>query len=187
MSSNYGKLIVISAPSGTGKGTVINELIKKRPDFVFSISATTRPPRPHEIDGIDYHFLTKESFNEMISNDGFLEHAEYVGNYYGTPISPIKDHLKNKRTVLLDIEVQGAKQVMVKMPEAISIFIVPPDMAELERRLRGRGTDSEEKLAKRLEQASLELKQKDNYAFVVVNDNVDRVVNEILSLIDRKE
>jgi len=187
MNDKIGKLIVISAPSGTGKGTVIGQLLKKRREFVFSVSATTRSPRPGEADGVAYHFLTKDCFREMISNDEFLEYAEYVGNYYGTPIKPIKENIEKGITTILDIEVQGAKQVMAKMPEAITIFIVPPDMTELENRLRGRGTDSEEKLKARLERARLELEEQCHYDHVVVNDTVSRAADEILRIIDRKD
>ena len=187
MNDKKGKLIVISAPSGTGKGTVIGQLLKQRQEFAFSVSATTRPPRPGEADGVAYHFLTQDSFREMISNDEFLEYAEYVGNYYGTPINPIKENIEKGITTILDIEVQGAKQVMAKMPEAITIFIVPPDMAELENRLRGRGTDSEEKLRARLERARLELEERSHYDHVVVNDTVSRAADEILKIIDRKD
>jgi len=151
-----GKLVVISAPSGTGKSTVIKEILRRRPEFAFSVSATTRPKRQHEQEGKDYFFLEKQKFEEMIENDEFFEWAEYVGNYYGTPIGPIMEHIDKGNTVLLDIEVQGACQVMNKAPYAITIFIVPPDTEELERRLRGRGTDNEEKLLARLERAKLE-------------------------------
>jgi guanylate kinase len=183
MSDKKGKLVIISAPSGTGKGTVINQLIKLCPDFAFSISATTRTPRPGEANGVEYYFLTQNHFREMIANDEFLEYAEYVGNYYGTPEKPVDDFIKNGKTVLLDIEVLGAKQIMAKRPDAISIFIVPPDMNELENRLRGRGTDSEEKLAARLERARQELLEKDHYMYEVVNDSVSRAADEILSII----
>jgi len=187
MSDTKGKLIVISAPSGTGKGTVIGELLKLRPEFVFSVSATTRSPRPGEKDGVDYHFLTQDRFREMISNDEFLEYAQYVGEYYGTPVKPIRECVDSGGTIILDIEVQGAKQVMSKVPDAITIFIVPPNMEELERRLRGRGTDSEKKLAARLERACQELNEKSHYNYTVVNDNVSRAADEILSIIDRKD
>ena len=185
MSINRGKLVVISAPSGTGKGTVISELLKLRPDFTFSVSATTRKPRPGEKDGVEYHFLSHEKFVEMINNDEFLEHAEYVGERYGTPVKPIKENLDSGVTVILDIEVQGAKQVMTKDIEAITIFITAPDMEELENRLRGRGTDSDEKIASRLEQARHELKEMHHYDHVIVNDKASRAAEEILSIIEK--
>jgi len=187
MNEQKGKLVVISAPSGTGKGTVINALLKQRPEYAFSVSATTRKPRPNETDGVSYHFLSHEQFDKMIENNEFLEYAEYVGEYYGTPAKPILDNLSAGITVILDIEVQGAKQVMVKMPDALTIFITAPDMNELENRLRGRGTDSEEKIRIRLEQARSELEERCHYNYTVVNDNVTRATNEILSIIDRKD
>jgi len=185
MSESKGVLVIISAPSGTGKGTVIEELLRRRPDFVFSVSATTRAPRPGEVDGIEYSFVTHDRFREMITADMFLEYAEYVGNYYGTPSEPVDECLKDGEIIILDVEVIGAKQVMSKKPEAVTIFIVPPDMTELENRLRGRGTDSEEKLAERLERARHELLEKNHYKHVVVNDNVSRAAGEILEIIER--
>jgi len=187
MRNTEGKLVVISAPSGTGKGTVINQLLKLRPDFVFSVSATTRKPRPGEVDGVEYHFLTNERFREMIIKNEFLEYAEYVGEFYGTPLKPIIDCVDSGITVLLDIEIQGARQVMAKIPDALTIFIVPPDLDELENRLRGRGTDSEKKLAARLERARVELEEKCRYDYIVINDDVNRAAEEILYLIDRKD
>ena len=187
MSDGKGKLIVISAPSGTGKGTVINELLKRRNDFVFSVSATTRAPRQGEIDGKAYYFVSHDRFREMIANDEFLEYAEYVGEFYGTPAQRIKDCINEGKTIILDIEVQGAKQVMAKMPDAVTIFIVAPDMNELEKRLRGRGTDSEEKLLARLERARHEIEEKNLYDHIVVNDKASNAANEILKIIDRKD
>jgi len=185
MSGSKGKLVVISAPSGTGKGTVINELLKLRPDFVFSVSATTRKPRPGEADGVEYRFLSHEQFNEMIEDDEFLEYAKYVDEYYGTPVKPIKESIDSGVTVILDIEVQGAKQVMSKDIDALTIFITAPDMEELENRLRGRGTDSDEKIISRLERAKQELEEKKHYDYVVINDSASRAAEEILSIIEK--
>ena len=185
MSSKKGKLVVISAPSGTGKGTVINKLLKLQPDFAFSVSATTRKPRPGETDGTDYFFISKERFKEMIENNEFLEYAEYVGEFYGTPVKPIKENINSGKTVILDIEVQGALQVMEKDIKAIAIFLIPPDMEELEKRLRGRGTDSDEKVTSRLERAKQELQEKHHYDHVVINDNSTHAAKEILSLINK--
>jgi len=187
MNNKKGKLIVISAPSGTGKGTVINRLLQLNPNFVFSVSATTRKPRPGETDGVEYIFLTHECFKKMISDDEFLEYAQYVGEYYGTPAKPVQDNIDSGITVILDIEVQGAKQVMKKRPDAITIFIMAPDMEELENRLRGRGTDSEEKLTARLERARQEIEEKGHYKYTIINDDVSRAAEEILLLIDRKD
>ena len=187
MNSHKGKLVIISAPSGTGKGTVISRLLESCPECVFSVSATTRTPRPGEKNGIEYFFLTHERFREMISSDDFLEYAEYIGEFYGTPSKPVNEYLDSGKTVILDIEVQGAKQVMLKKPDAITIFIVPPSMKELENRLRRRGTDSEEKLAARLKRANQELEEQNHYDHIVVNDSVYRAANEIMKIVNRKE
>ena len=179
-----GRLIVLSAPSGAGKDTVINALLKLRPELYLSVSATTRAPREGEEDGVSYFFISREAFDEMIKKGEFLEYAEYVGEYYGTPVKPIYKHIGDGKDVIIEIEVQGAKQVMQLELDALTIFIVPPSMEELERRLRGRGTDTEEMLIARLERARMELKEKDCYAHVVVNDDVTRTAGEILSIID---
>jgi len=184
MDGEKGKLVVISAPSGTGKGTVIGELLKQRPDFVFSVSATTRKPRPGEKDGVAYLFISHDKFRDMISNDEFLEYAEYIGEFYGTPSGPIKACVDSGDTIILDIEVQGAKQVMKKVTDAVTIFIVAPNMNELESRLRGRGTDSEEKLLARLKRAELEMEERYHYDHIVVNDSASRAAQEILNIIE---
>ena len=181
--SKKGRLIVISAPSGGGKGTVIKRLLELAPDLCYSVSATTRTPRKGEVNGESYHFLTRDKFVEMINNNEFLEHAKYVEEFYGTPKQFILDCVENGDDVILEIEVQGAKQVMDIIPEALTIFIVPPSLDELERRLRGRGTDSEEKLIARLKTARQELNEKEHYKHVVINDEVDRAAREILSLV----
>ena len=183
ISQNEGKLVVISGPSGAGKGTVIKKLLDLCPELKFSVSATTRTKRPKETDGVDYYFLSQEKFESMIENDDFFEWAIYVNNLYGTPKKPIYDHMKNGCTVILDIEIQGASQVMCKNPDAVSVFILPPNEQELERRLRNRGTDSEEKLIARLERAKLEVLEKSKYKHVVINDSVDRAAEEILKII----
>ena len=144
-----GKLVVISGPSGAGKSTVISRLMQRRQNLCFSVSATTRDPRPGEVDGKDYFYVTREAFERMIEADALLEHAEYVGNCYGTPRDYVLQRMNEGMHVLLDIEVQGAAQVHEKMPDAIMIFLVPPSLRELENRLLGRGTDSEDKIRER--------------------------------------
>ena len=184
MSSKRGRLFIVSAPSGTGKSTVISHIMNNRKDIVLSISATTRHPRDGEENGVAYHFVTHEKFQEMIERGEFLEFATYVGEFYGTPKKPIYDCVEHGQDVLLEIEIQGAKQIMEKEPCAVSIFIVPPSMEELERRLRGRGTDTEEKLTARLERASSELMEQDHYAHVIVSTTVLQTAQEIMRIID---
>ena len=178
-----GILVIVSGPSGAGKSTIISKLFEKRSDVRFSVSATTRAPREGEIDGKDYFFKTREEFLEMIRADAFLEHAEYVGNNYGTPAAPVDSNLKSGFTVLLDIEVQGASQVMEKRADAVSVFLCPPSLEELERRLRGRGTDSEEKIRDRLMAAHREYAQVHKYDYIVINDDAETAVRELDAII----
>ena len=184
---NKGKVFIISAPSGTGKGTIISRILELRKDTALSVSATTRNPREGEVNGVHYHFLTMEDFNNMIGNGQFLEFAEYAGNKYGTPLPPIVEKTEQGINIILEIEVQGFKQVKEKMPEAVSVFIVPPSLEELERRLRNRGTDDEETIIKRLTIARSELLVSDEYDYIVVNDVVDRAAREIISIIDKEQ
>lgn len=186
MDKTKGRLFILSAPSGAGKSVVTQRLLSQRPELVFSVSATTRAPRPEESNGVSYYFISREKFMLMIVDDEFLEFAEYIGEMYGTPKKPIFAYLEEGRDVLLDIEVQGAKQVFAKMPEAISIFVIPPSMEELERRLRGRGTDTEEKLQARLERARQEIAEKDLYDYVLVNNSINTTADEILAIIDKR-
>ena len=181
-----GKLFIISAPSGTGKSTVIKEIMARRRDLKFSVSATTRPARGDETPGVSYHFIARKKFDRMIKAGKFLEYAEYVGNYYGTPKKPIYDSLRKGEDVILDIDVQGERQIKKVMPEAITIFLVPPSMEELERRLRERGTDSEERLIARLERAKAEFSELGKYDNVVVNDNVGDAVQQVLAIMDEE-
>ncbi len=178
-----GRLIVISGPAGTGKGTVVNGLME-RERYALSVSATTRAPRGFEQDGINYFFKTVEEFEEMIKNNEFLEYAKFVDNYYGTPKKFVLDKLEEGKNVLLEIEVQGALQVKKNYPEATLIFLLPPSMEELESRLRGRATDSEETILKRLARAEEEMSYKDKYDFQVVNFEVDQAVQEIEDIIN---
>lgn len=178
-----GKLIVLSGPSGAGKSTVIGKLLEKRDDISFSVSATTRGPRPGETDGINYFFKTREQFMEMVDAGEFLEHAEYAGNCYGTPKGPVMEQMNAGKTVILDIEVQGAFQVKKAMPEAIMVFLAPPSIAELERRLRGRATDSEEKILLRLKTARSEYALAGKYDYIVINDSADVAADELNAII----
>ena len=177
-----GKMIVISGASGVGKGTVLSKMMEKRSDLTFSVSATTRPPRPNELDGVHYYFVTRERFEEMIQNGEFLEYDNHAKNYYGTPRRQAMEKMENGH-VLLDIEPNGAKRVRESMPEAVLIFIMPPSVEELERRLRGRGDTPEDQIKIRLERAVWEMEQRGWYDHVVVNDDADRCAEEILKII----
>ena len=183
MAKQKGKLIVISGPSGAGKSTVVFKALEGRDDVCFSVSATTRKPRPGEVDGREYFFVEPDKFKEMIANDELLEHAEYVANSYGTPRAYVEKKLAEGMNVILDIEVQGAKQVHEKMPEAVMIFFIPPTMEELERRLRGRGTDSERKIEARLIRAREEYEAATFYDYLFINDDVDTAAKEFASII----
>ncbi|MBD8991153.1 MAG: guanylate kinase [Clostridiales bacterium] len=177
-----GKLIVISGASGVGKGTVLGIMMEKRKDLSFSVSATTRPPRPGEIDGVHYYFITREKFEAMIAAGEFLEYDAHAANYYGTPRAQAEEK-QTHGPVLLDIEPKGAKQVKEKAPDAVLIFIMPPSVQELERRLRGRGDTSEEQIQMRMERATWEMEQRVWYDHVVVNDDPERCAQEILKII----
>lgn len=177
-----GKLIVISGASGVGKGTVLGIMMEKRKDLSFSVSATTRPPRPGEIDGVHYYFISREKFAEMIAQGAFLEYDAHAANYYGTPRAQAEEK-RERGPVLLDIEPAGAKQVREKMPDAELIFIMPPSMQELERRLRGRGDTPEEQIKLRMDRAIWEMEQRVWYDHVVVNDDPERCADEILRII----
>ena len=174
-----GKTFIISGPSGVGKSTVLRQLFEGRDDLYFSISATTRAPREGEEDGVHYHFITIPRFQELIEAEALLEYAEYVGNFYGTPKKFVDRAMNEGKDVILDIEVQGALQVKSKRPDTVRIFIAPPSWEELERRLTGRGTDSPEKVQKRLLRAKAELQSADAYDYFVINDAVDNAVAEI--------
>jgi len=177
------KLFVISGCSGVGKGTVINKFMERNKDFILSVSCTTRKPRQGEIDGVHYFFLTKEEFEKNIKDDKFLEYAQFAENYYGTKKKFIKQKFEEGYNIILEIETNGALQVKEKMPEAILIFIAPPSLEELEQRLRGRHTEDENTIQKRLSQVKTELERSQKYDYIVINDNVDRAVEEIESIV----
>ena len=178
-----GKTFIVSGPSGVGKSTVLHALFQGRDDLYFSVSATTRAPREGEQDGVDYHFIQADAFRDMIAADAFLEYAEYVNNYYGTSLKAIRDQLDAGHDVLLDIEVQGAAQVCAKRPETVRIFIAPPSWEELERRLTARGTDTPEKVQKRLLRAQVELQNASDYDYFVINDTVEQAVEELRAIL----
>ena len=177
-----GKLVVISGASGVGKGTVLGILMEKRKDLSFSVSATTRPPRPGEVDGVHYYFVTREKFEDMIARGEFLEYDAHAANYYGTPRAQAEEKMAHG-PVLLDIEPAGAKQVRESDPDAVLIFIMPPSMEELEHRLRGRGDTPEDQIQMRMERAVWEMEQRVWYDHVVVNDIPERCAEEILNII----
>ena len=174
-----GKTFIVSGPSGVGKSTVLSALMEERKNLYFSVSATTRQPRPGEENGVHYHFLTLDTFREWIAQDEFLEHAEFVGNCYGTPKKYVYEAMDRGQDVILDIEVQGAMQVAEKMPEVVRIFIAPPSWTELERRLTERGTDTPEKIQGRLARAKEEVKLAGTYDYFVINDSVENAVREL--------
>ena len=180
---NQKKLIILTGPSGVGKGTVIKEILGKEKEFWLSISATTRKPREGEKDGENYYFLNQEKFKEMIEQNQFLEWAQFAGNYYGTPLSSVSEKIKNGFNVLLEIEVEGAKQIKEKFPNSLSIFLLPPDKAELERRIRNRGTEKEEAIKKRLLRANYEISASNQFDFALTNNNVDETAKKIIKLI----
>ena len=177
--SKKGKTFIISGPSGVVKSTVLKALLEQRKNVYFSVSATTRPPRPGELDGVHYHFMDVESFRKWIAMEQFLEYAEYVGNFYGTPKRYVDEAMEQGKDVILDIEVQGAIQVTSKRPETVRIFIAPPSWEELERRLKARGTDSQEKIQKRLLRAKVEFQTAHTYDYFVINDTVENAVREL--------
>ena len=177
------RVFVITGPSGVGKGTLIKELRRRVPEIELSVSATTRSPRPGEENGIDYHFLGREGFDERVDAGDFLEWAEYSGNRYGTLRSEVEARTERGAPVVLEIEVQGARQVRETMPGAVRIFIEPPDAEELRARLQGRGTDDPETIERRLEVARQELRVKDEFAHRVTNDEVVRASNELAGIV----
>lgn len=178
-----GLLVVLSAPSGCGKDTVFRAIEALRDDVVESVSATTRAPRPGEVDGVNYFFKTRADFEKMIADGGFFEYAEYSGNYYGTPIAGVDQAIARGKVCFLIIEVQGAKNVMRICPDCVSIFLYPPNFEILEQRLRGRMSETDEVIRNRLEIAKVELQSRDCYKYQVLNDDLDTAVHEINHII----
>ena len=182
--SKKGRIFVISGPSGVGKGTLLRMLFERHPEISLSVSATTRSPRPGEFDGINYFFVTREKFQELINKDGLLEWAEFAGNYYGTPVQPVEDALFRGKNIALEIEVKGAMQVKKKFPESILIFITPPSFEELESRLVRRNTESREIIEKRLAVVKTELEKSSEFDYVIVNDNLEDALIKLEQTID---
>lgn len=181
---NQGLLIVISGPSGVGKGTVRKALFQRSDhDLAYSISMTTRKPRKGEVDGVDYYFVSREEFERRIKNNQFLEYAEFVGNYYGTPKDKVLDQLNKGSEVVLEIEVNGASQIKKIMPDAVFIFIAPPTYDALEKRLIARGTEHSDAIKERIEKAHHEIKLANNYDYIVINDEVDNAADRIMAII----
>lgn len=178
-----GMVIVLSGPSGVGKGTIYKEILARLDNVAVSISVTTRAPRTGEIDGVQYFFVNKEQFKNMIDNNEFLEYAQTVDNYYGTPISQVEAQTQLGNDIILEIDVKGARQIKEIKSDCLSIFILPPSLSALERRLRGRNTESEEQIQKRLALAKEELEVANTFDFQVVNDNLEVSVNEIIDII----
>ena len=182
-----GMLLVISGPSGTGKGTLIERLMKEDPTLVFSVSATTRAPRPGEIDGVHYHFVTNEQYDQLVAENAFVEYANVHGNRYGTLRSEVYERLERGENVVLDIDVQGALNVIASEKEKVSIFILPPSMQVLRSRLTGRGTETEEAVERRLHNAVWEISQKDKYQYKVINDDLETCLHTLQAIIEAEK
>mgnify|MGYP003293873487 CR=1 FL=1 len=187
MSDLSSKLVVVSGPSGAGKDTIVSRLLGMDSDFSLSVSATTRAPRGAEVDGKNYYFLSTEDFLNKIENDAFIEYAKYGSNYYGTLKSDVEQRIRNGKTVILVIEVNGAANIKRLYPDALSIFIMPPSSEVLENRLRKRQTDSEDAIIKRLDIAKTEISRSTDYDYIVINDDLDRAVAEVHEIIKRTQ
>jgi guanylate kinase len=174
-----GKLIVLTGPSGVGKGTLLRSLLKRHPELYLSVSVTTRQPRPGEVDGKHYYFVSRDKFEQMVTAGELLEWAEYAGNYYGTPRLAVEQKIQLGQSVILEIEVVGARKIHKTFPTALRIFILPPTLAELEQRIRGRGQDSEDAIARRLSCAQAEIDAADEFDLQIVNDNLEKALLSI--------
>ncbi|MBD2624966.1 guanylate kinase [Trichormus variabilis] len=175
----HGKLIVLTGPSGVGKGTLMQTLLQRHPELYYSVSLTTRSPRPGETNGKNYYFISRSKFEQLVAQGEFLEWAEFAGNYYGTPRATVLDHIQSGKLVMLEIELEGARQIRASFPSALSIFILPPTFSELEKRIRGRGQDSEESIVRRLHRAQTEIEAADEFDIQIVNNDFETAVKEI--------
>ena len=180
---NKGGIFIVSGPSGSGKDTLLVELFEKCPEIKFSISSITRGMREGEKEGEKYNFISREKFESMLEKDEFLEHNVYVGNYYGTPKAPVLAASENGEDIIIEVDVNGAEQIRKKLPQAVSIFIMPPSFAELKRRLSGRGTETEEIIEQRMQSALSEIKRATEYDYIVVNDDINTAVEDIITII----
>ncbi len=178
---SVGRLIVLTGPSGVGKGTLMRSLLRCHPDLYYSVSATTRSPRPGEIDGKHYYFITRSKFEKLVAAGEFLEWAEFAGNYYGTPKEAVFNQIQSGKTVVLEIELEGARQIRKSFPGALSIFLLPPSFDELEKRIRGRGQDAEEAIARRLQRAQAEINAANEFDLQIVNDDLNVALQSIES------
>jgi guanylate kinase len=174
-----GKLIVLTGPSGVGKGTLMNAILQRYPELHYSVSATTRSPRPGEVNGKNYHFITRSEFENLVTQGEFLEWAEFAGNCYGTPREAVLNHIQSGKLVVLEIELEGARQIRHSFPSALSIFILPPSFAELEKRIRGRGQDAQEAISRRLNRAEEEIAAADEFDLQIINDDFEQALQEI--------
>ncbi len=179
---NKGGVFVVAGPSGSGKDTLFKELFKRKPEIKFSISSITRPMRVGEVEGEKYNFITREKFLNMLENDELLEYNEYIGNYYGTPKAPVIAAIEKGEDILIEVDVNGAKEICQKLPEAITVFIMPPSYQELKRRLSGRGTETQDLIDKRMKEAISEIARATEFDYIVVNDDLQVAVDDIIEV-----